>query len=138
MPAASGFEPLDAEPTAGEIVVAVARELGQQQHAIVNLCFAGLGDPLTKLQTVCSAARGIVALAATVPPCRATVGSIRVTTNGLTSQPPLQVAQSLADSGVTAVSLSLNVSIGFGARTEDEEEEEEEEEEGLEFDRLFR
>lgn len=109
MPASSGFAPLAREPSADEVVAAVTeayasdprkagRDGGDSDPGVV---FAGLGDPLLRLPTLCAAAATI---RDRMPGVR-----MRVSTNGLAAPSRAdQVASELRGAGIGAATVALN------------------------------
>jgi len=119
MPAASGFAPLEAEPTVDAVVAAVldayanderkralGKDVGRTRRADgvatdPGVAFAGLGDPLLRWPEVCEITRR-VREHHEVP--------ISLYTNGLLppDAPAAEVATALYEAGVTAATIALN------------------------------
>lgn len=120
MPTASGFAPLDREPTVDEVVAAVAAAYDDPRKKAVGVdvgrtrradggatdpgvTFAGLGDPLLRWECLEAAAARITENHPGAP--------VRVSTNGLLpagAPPPEAVARRLAAAGVTRATVALN------------------------------
>eukprot|EP00729_Bicosta_minor_P016119 gene16119-13343_t len=123
MPEASGFTPLstwvsgsDQEPTVDQIVDVVVDAYANDERKAnpvlkrndglevdAGVVFAGLGDPLLRLDTICEAATRIRIEQPDVP--------VAVYTNGLShSADPGACAAALKDAGISRVTVALNAS----------------------------
>ena len=119
MPEASGFAPLEREPTVDEVAAAVDAAYADPRKRAVGVdvgrtrradggatdggvAFAGLGDPLVRWEVVRDAAARVRASRPGAP--------IRVVTNGLAPDgaDPGRVAAALAAAGVDSATVALN------------------------------
>ena len=114
MPATSGFEPLADEPTAAEVIAAVRAAYDsdpRKENKVLKrldggeidpgVVFAGLGDPLLRLETLREAAEGIRDAAPSV--------ALRVSTTGLVAPAELSgTIAALQAAEIDEVTVALN------------------------------
>lgn len=105
MPADSQYSPLPAgyDPSPDDVCAAVSRCWDYGDEFGSDVVFAGLGDPLLRLDALSESAR----LVAAANPGREV--SFRANTNGLYADPGA-VARTLRDAGVGGVAVALNYS----------------------------
>lgn len=100
MPSLSGFRPLDittnGEPTGAEMAAAAAAALGAVPDPTGVVVFAGLGEPLLRLEAICDAAQRLKAARPAI--------ILRVNTNGLAGGEPVSAVGALKAAGVSEVS----------------------------------
>jgi len=103
MPAASGFAPLPDgfEPTAEDLVAAVESRLASSDGGPSSVVFAGLGEPLLRLDV-------LVETAGRLHAAHAGAVALRVSTNGLVPRArSKEVARALLAAGVRRASVAI-------------------------------